>query len=69
MPPVKYAPRKVPAVVRHKLEEKLVMLEQQGILEKVTHPTPWISSMVVVEKKNVDLRICLDPCDLNQTIQ
>ena len=69
VPPVKHAPRKVPVAVRRKLEEKLVMLEQKGVLEKVIHPTPWISSMVVVEKKNGDLRICLDPRDLNQAIQ
>ena len=32
-------------------------------------PTPWISLMVVVPKKNGKLRICLDPMDLNRALQ
>lgn len=35
----------------------------------VTTPTPWITSMVVVPKKNGKHRICLDPKDLNNAIQ
>ena len=32
-------------------------------------PTPWISLMVVVPKKNGKLCICLDPMDLNRALQ
>ena len=32
-------------------------------------PTPWISLIVVVPKKNGKLRICLDPMDLNRALQ
>ena len=39
------------------------------IITPVTDPTPWISSMVVISKKNGALRICLDPKELNKAIQ
>ena len=40
-----------------------------NIIAKVTEPTDWVNSMVVVEKRNGDLRVCLDPHDLNRAIQ
>ena len=43
--------------------------EQLGSLKKVTKPTPWLSSMVVVWKANGNLRICKDPKDLNQVLK
>lgn len=35
----------------------------------VTEPADWIPSLVVVEKPNDKLRICLDPRDLNKAIK
>ena len=66
--PVQNNPRRVPVPVRKSLEDKLRELTEQGILEKVTVPTPWISNMVVVQKPN-KLRVCLDPNKLNTAIQ
>ena len=43
-------------------------MEEEGIIKKVTEPTLWVSSMVVVKKKTGQLRICLDPRDLNENI-
>ncbi len=51
------------------LKAELEEMEQQGIIVSVTTPTAWVSSMVVVPKKNGKLRICLDPKDLNRAIQ
>ena len=67
--PVQHAPRRVPVAIRDKLKQTLEHLTQQGIITPVTEPTDWISSMVVVTKKNGMLRICLDPKDLNRAIQ
>ena len=67
--PVQHAPRTVPVAIRDKLKEILDILVQQNILQPVTEPTPWISSMVVVPKKDNTLQICLDPKDLNRAIQ
>jgi len=39
------------------------------IIDKVTIPTDWVSSLVVVQKTNKKLRLCLDPRDLNKAIK
>ncbi|KAK7113619.1 hypothetical protein V1264_012874 [Littorina saxatilis] len=44
-------------------------MEEQGIITTVTTPTDWVNSLVVVEKTNGKLRICLDPRDLNAAIR
>ena len=53
---------------REKVQRKLDELEKDGIVEEVTEPTPWISSMVTVVKPSGKLRICLDPKDLNRAV-
>ena len=40
-----------------------------GIVSPVNAPTDWVSSLVVVEKPNGKLRICLDPRNLNKAIK
>ena len=67
--PVQHAPRRVPVALREQLRKTLEELVQQDILAPVTQPTEWISSMVIVPKKDGKLRICLDPQDLNRAIQ
>ncbi|XP_063628947.1 uncharacterized protein LOC134800377 [Cydia splendana] len=67
--PVVHAPRKVPIPLREKLKAKLEDMERQGIIEKVEGPTDWVNSMTIVKKPNGDLRICLDPKELNQAIK
>ena len=44
-------------------------MESLNVIEKVTHPTNWVSSIVVVEKSNGKLRLCLDPRNLNKAIK
>ena len=44
-------------------------MEETGIITKVTEPTDWVNSLVVVEKPNRKLHICLDPKDLNAAIK
>ena len=40
-----------------------------GVLKKVDEPTDWVSNLVVVEKKEGSLRLCLDPKNLNKAIK
>jgi RNase H-like domain found in reverse transcriptase/Reverse transcriptase (RNA-dependent DNA polymerase)/Integrase zinc binding domain len=61
--------RRVPLALRDRLKEKLNSLEKQEIIEKVTHPTDWVHNLVVVEKLNGDLRLCLDPTVLNRSVK
>ena len=45
-------------------------MENDHIIAKVTEPTDWVNSLVVVEKpKTGKLRICLDPKALNEAIR
>lgn len=66
--PVKHHPRRVPAALKAEVKEKIDQMTKAGILAKVTKPSDWISSMVVI-KTPKKLRICLDPKDLNKAIK
>ena len=66
---VQHPPRKVPVPLYEKLKKTLDDLSQRKIIAKVVSPTKWVSSMLVVHKKNNSLRICLDPKDPNQAIR
>ena len=48
---------------------ELDRMESLNVIEKVTHPTDWVSNIVVVEKSNGKLRLCLDPRNLNKAIK
>ncbi|XP_033731746.1 uncharacterized protein K02A2.6-like [Pecten maximus] len=67
--PVVHPPRRVPVALRDKLSKELVRMESTGVIEKVDEPSDWVNSMVLVEKPNGKLRICLDPKDLNGAIK
>ena len=67
--PVQHAPRRVPVAQRDQLKAELDKMTEQGIITLVTAPTPWVSSLVVVPKKNGMPRLCLDPKDLNKAVQ
>ena len=69
MNPVKLAPRRVTVALRAPLTNTLEDMVRQDIIAPVTKPTSWISSMVMMPKKNGDLGVCLDPKDLNKAIQ
>ena len=61
--------RNVPLRLRDKLKATLDDLERKDIITKVEEPVDWVSNLVIVEKANNTLRLCLDPPDLNQAIE
>jgi hypothetical protein len=63
--PIIQSPRTVPYAKQGMLKEKLDQLEKDGIIADVKRPTDWVHNLVVTEKKNGDMRLCLDPCPLN----
>ena len=69
VPPVVDPPRKLSIALREKLREELRRMVKMGIIKSVHEPTDWVNSLVVVEKPNGKLRICLDPKDLNKAIK
>ncbi|GFT92941.1 transposon Ty3-I Gag-Pol polyprotein [Trichonephila clavipes] len=62
--PVINPPRRVPLALQPKLKSTLDRLEKEGIVSKVNTPTDWVQSLVIVEKPNGNLRLCLEPRDL-----
>ena len=56
--PIQHVPSRLPVATREKVQRKLDELEKDGIVEKVTEPAPWISSMITVVKPNGKLQIC-----------
>ena len=67
--PVVHPPRRVPVALKGKLKRELERLHSLGITEKVIEPTPWVSSFVIVQKPNGQIRVCLDPKDLNKVLR
>ena len=68
--PVIHPPRKVPTSLMKKLKAKLDKMVELDVIKKVDGPTDWVNSMVIVDKpKSNDIRICLDPKDLNKAIK
>ena len=63
-----HPPRKVPLTRLPKLKETLNKLIKANFISKIEEPTDWVSSLVMGEKKDKTLRICLDPKELNQHI-
>ncbi len=61
--------RKVPFALREKLKEELALMEKLDVIKRIDEPRDWVSSLVIVLKKNGSLRICLDPRDLNRAIK
>ncbi|XP_078664152.1 uncharacterized protein LOC144907224 [Branchiostoma floridae x Branchiostoma belcheri] len=45
--PVKQPHRRIPFHVRKQVENELKKLEEEGIIEEVSGPTPWVSPIVV----------------------
>ncbi|KAI5726050.1 hypothetical protein M8J77_023254 [Diaphorina citri] len=66
--PVVRPPRRVPESIKDKLKSTLDSMVKDEIIQKVDAPKSWCSNMVIVEKPNGDLRICIDPVDLNANL-
>lgn len=66
--PVVRPPRRVPNALINRLRDKLQSLEDRQIISKVEHPKNFVSNLVIIEKKDGSLRICLDPKYLNNVL-
>ena len=67
--PVIHASRKIPATLREKVKKEIDEMEKAGVIVKVDEPSDWVNSLVVVEKPDGNLRLCLDPRNLNKVVK
>ena len=67
--PIIHPPQRILYSLLEKLKAKLQELEEKDVVQKVDRPTPWVNSLVIVEKREGSLRLCLDPRDLNKAIR
>ena len=69
--PSKAAPRAIPMSVKNKFIAKVKDLQEQGIIEKVTEPTDWVSAPAIVIKPSAKngIRLCIDSRPLNTALK
>ena len=66
VPPDSNPPRCMPVSLKIELNKKLDRMVKTQIITPIEEHTDWVSSLVIVEKPNGQLRICLDPPHLDQ---
>lgn len=62
------AARRIPLSLKGKVKIELQEMEKEGIIKRETEPTDWVHPIVLANKPNGRLRICLDPRPLNTYI-
>lgn len=67
--PVVCAAGWLPFRLEEKVFQKLDSMVKDGIITPVSEPTEWVSRMMVIGKPDGDVRLCLDPSELNKAIQ
>ena len=60
--------RNIPIPICESVKETLAQMEAQGVISKVQQPTPRCAGMVVVNKKNGGVRVCVDLKPLNRCV-
>ena len=63
--------RRIPYHIRNKVKDAIITLEKDDIIERVPEdePTPWVSPIVAVPKKDRGVRICVDMRQANEAIK
>ena len=66
--PVTHARRKVPIESKEAIDKELDYLIDEEIITEQVEPTPLVSSVTFPRKPNGEVRVCLDPSNLNKAI-
>ena len=68
-PVIQTPPPRIPFHMRQKVSNALDKLKRDGIIEKTSETTSWVSPLVIIPKKDNDIRLCNDMRMANQAIQ
>ena len=66
--PVTHARRKVPIESKEAIDKELDYLIEEEIIMEQVEPTLGVSSVTFLRKPNGEVRVCLDPSNLNKAI-
>ena len=66
--PATHARRKVPIKSKEAIDKELDYLIKEDFITEQVEPTPWVSSVTFPMKPNGEVRVCLDPSNLNKAI-
>ncbi|XP_050533909.1 uncharacterized protein K02A2.6-like [Daktulosphaira vitifoliae] len=61
-------PRRVPNKLMVKLKEQLDRMIKLDIIQESSEPSEWQSNLVIIEKPDKSLRLCLDPREINKYV-
>ena len=67
--PVQHVPHTVPVVMQQAYQAELQRLLCEGVIAEVHGYTEWVNSITPVQNPNGEIRLCLDPRDLNKVIK
>ena len=67
--PVVSPVRRIPVSLTVKVKHELDHLSAKNVITPVQQPTDWVSNLVVTMQKSGDLRVCLDPQELNKALK
>lgn len=62
-------PRRVALPLLPKVKNELERMEKTGVISRVDAPTEWCTGIVVVQKSDGQIRICVDLTKLNESVQ
>ena len=66
--PATHARRKVPIKSKEAIDKELDYLIEEEIIREQVEPMLWVSSVTFPRKPNGEVRVCLDPSNLNKAI-
>lgn len=66
--PTVAAPRRFPSALEGTVKAELERMQANGIIKRVTEPTDWVHPIVIIKKKDGNVRICLDHRKLNAAV-
>ena len=61
-------PRRVPIPLLGPVRREVDHMEKMEVISLIQEPTDWCTGMVPVQKKNLQVRICVDLTRLNESV-
>ena len=67
--PVVRLARRLPVAMREKVKAELDRMISLGVITPVSEPSEWVSMVATHKNNSDDIRLCIDPRDLNKVLK